>query len=178
MDGNKLETKKGDPLPLRDRIFRHGLSDWTKLENGEYVPKFRFFELSNPDKETGYSLSVDWESKTTPEETIIRIGCTYKGDSNQFKNYDNRVIYALEIDFLISMDEIINVIYDPISHIPPKQGTPDNPAHTLIVFDKEKYEDPQNRPAILTELRNHAKDKKIEFNMKSVHKAVKECRNL
>lgn len=177
MDGKQLEIKKGEILPLKDRIFRHGMADWQELQDAKYVPKFRFFELSTADKETGYSLSVDWESKTTPEDTIIRIGCTYKTGTDKFKNYENRVIYALEINFLSNMDEIINIIYDPILHLEPKKGLPDNPSHTLVRFDKDKYDDPQNRPAILTELRNHAKDKKIIFDIKFVNKAVKEYRD-
>lgn len=177
MDGEQLEIKKGEPLPLKDKIFRHGLIDWQEQQDDKYVPKLRFFELNTADKETGYNLSVDWETKTTPEETIIRIGCTYKSGTDKFKNYENRVIYALEIDFLNKMDEIINIIYDPILHLPLKKGLPDNPSHSLVGFDKDKYEDPQNRPAILTELRNHAKDKKIVFDKNAINKAVKACRN-
>jgi len=140
-----------------------------------YTPTIYFFDLSQTDKNTGYSLSVDWDKKTTPEESIIRIGCSYKTKPDfEFKNYKNRVIYALEIAFIDSLDWISKIEYSPTIHTKEILGHPNNKAHSLVFYDKAEYA--QNRPALLTELRNHAKDKKIEFDMTKVEVFVEKCR--
>ncbi len=176
MDVKQSEIQRGDLLPITDRVYRHGLDTLVEEKEDKYVPKLRFFDLSNPVKKMDYSLSVDWERKTTPEETIIRVGCSYKTNTEIFKNYKNRIIYALEIKFINSLEWIIDTTYDPTLHEIKKLGSPDNSAHALINFAEDQYA--QNRAAILTELRNHSQDKKIGFNMKEVDKAVIECRKL
>ena len=176
MDVQQPEIKSGEPLPLGHRIYRHGLDEWIEKKKDKYIPSLYFFDLHESDKKTGYKLSVDWEKLATPEETIIRIGCSYKKDTKKFKKYENRVIYAIEVTFLNNLDGISDVIYNPIFHPVEKSGYPNNPAHSLIGFDKDKY-DVQDRPAVITELRNHAQGKKIEFDMKVVDKAVQEYRN-
>lgn len=178
MDGGQPEIQSGDKIPLEDRVLRHGLDEWKNFEDGKYIPTFKFFDLSTDDIKSGYNLSVDWDQKTNPEEIIIRIGCTFHPKKNgQFKNYGNRVIYALEVNFLNNIEKVLNVIYDPISNIVEERGKPNNPSHTLVSFDftdEEQYK--QDRPAILTELRYHAMDKKVHFDIDIVHAAVNKYR--
>jgi len=126
MDGKQSKIQPSESLPLTDRIYRHGLNDWVEKKGDENIPKFIFFELTELDKKTGYRLSVDWELKTTPEETIARIGGSYKTNTTQFKEYKNRIIFALDIKFLNSLDFVIDVNYNPIVHPVRKLGSPNN----------------------------------------------------
>lgn len=174
MDVRKPKIQPGQPLPLADKVYRYGINTMVEKED-RFTPSPYFFDLSNTDKITGYSLSVDWDKKTTPEEGIIRIGCSYKSKpALEFKNYKNRVIYALEIEFIDSLDWIRKIEYSPTIHKKGIFGHPNNKAHSLVFYDQAEYA--QNRAALLTELRNHAKDKKVEFDMTIVEKAVEKYR--
>lgn len=90
MDEKSFALKKGDRLPLGDRIFRVVLSTERDRKN-KNVPALRCFSLTPADKGC---LSVDWERKTTPEESVARFGATYKMNKEEYKPYDNREIFA------------------------------------------------------------------------------------
>lgn len=175
MDGNKSEIKPGNPLPLEDRVFRYGKNTNVDKAN-KYKPSLNFFELTGADKATGYGLSVDWEKLTTPEKTIARIGGTYIYKTEKFKEFKDKVIYAIEIEFLKSLKGVNSITYNPSNLNNKKLGSPSNPSHSIIKFDETEYDQKQNRVEILTEIRNHAKDKKIEVDMNEVEKLVKELR--
>ncbi len=177
MDVSELEIKKGDRLPAKDCVYRHGLKEWHEKKN-EFLPSLRFFALSPNDKIEGYKLSVDWNAITSPEEVIARVGATYKVNKNgdfTFKEFENRVIYSVEINFLNSLNFILNVVYDPIVNKPIIIGSPNNPSHSLICFDSQFYTD-QNEPMILAEIRNHAKSNRITVDFDIVKKLVEEYR--
>lgn len=78
MDGHQLEIQSGDVLPITDRVLRHGLNSWRESVGTVLIPRPIFFDLNNADISNGYNLSVDWEKKTTPEDVIIRVGCSQK----------------------------------------------------------------------------------------------------
>ena len=144
----------------------------TNRKNGEkFSPSTSSFSLSEADKTDGYGLSTDWEPKTSPEDSIIRIGCSYKGNSTEFKNYKNRELYALELSFLKSFSEILDAIFSPIDINPPQFGKPSNPAHALVSFRKGKSYD-EYAPLLFTKLRDHAKQRRIEFDMQAVENSV------
>lgn len=176
MDVEQFEITDGQSLPNNDRIYRHGPMDWIDTKDQKFIPTLKFFDLSEPDKLSGYHLSVDWENRTTPEETIIRIGCSFSINTTKFKNYKNRVIFALDVRFLVELNGILKVSYSPIIQLIEKTGHINNLAHSLISFDKEEFT-AQLRPAVITEMRNHAKDKKINFDMEVVDKAVLQYRD-
>lgn len=148
------------------------------MEEDRYIPKLNFFKLTNADINDGYRLSVDWKDLTTPEETIIRVGCTYLHKKSKYKDFENRVIYSMDVDFLESMEEIDSVTYNPSIKEPEEKGYPNNIAHSSIKFDNELYDDAQARPAILTELRNHVKHNKVYFDLEIVRVEVEKYRNL
>lgn len=180
MDGHQLEIQSGDVLPITDRVLRHGLNSWRESVGTVLIPRPIFFDLNNADISDGYNLSVDWEKKTTPEDVIIRVGCSQKKfNPNKplefFKPYEERVIYAIEINFLKSITEIISVYYRPVFFSEKAKGFVDNPAHSSIKFEEDNFS--QYRPLIIGELRNHAKNKNVEFNMEFVSGEVEKYRN-
>lgn len=172
MDGEELEINLGDPLPQGDRVYRLVVNTHRDKQN-KTIPAVRCFSLSPNDKN---KLSVDWEKKTTPEECIARVGCSFKYASNEFKPFENREIYALEIDFLKSISGIENVVYDPIILSNPKKGKVNNPAHSLIAFSLDLLNDQANEPEIYLKIRDHAKDHLISVNMEKATSLVENYR--
>lgn len=170
MDETVPDLKSGDKLPKEDEVYRI-VEDSRRDKQNKFIPSQSCFSL-NPRKD-GYGLSTDWNRKTTPEESVARVGATYrytKDGDVQFKPYRNREIYALKISFLESMLEIDQVIYNPILNNPTIPGSPNNPSHSLIIHKTENFE--KNEPILIIKLRNHAKDRKVNVNMNEVEKLV------
>lgn len=173
MDEQIPSLNNGDNLPESDRVYRISLNTQRDRKNKK-IPSVSCFSLSPSDKDNGFKLSTDWEKKTTPEESIARVGCSYKGGTNNFKPYDNREIYAINVEFVKSITGIDRVIFDPVIKENPPIGEPHNPAHSSIVFQKEDFD--KNEPEILLKIRNHATDQKIDFEITEVDRMVQEYR--
>jgi len=172
MDGEEFEINPGDPLPQRDKVYRMVVNTHRDKRN-KTIPAVRCFSLSPNDRN---KLSVDWDRKTTPEESIVRIGCSFKYTSNEFKPFTNREIYALKIDFLKSISEIENVIYDPIILSNPEKGEVNNPAHSLITFSLDLLNDQANEPEVYLKIRDHAKVHRVVVDMEKVTTLVENYR--
>lgn len=175
MDAEKFEINSSDSLPTNDNVYRFVLNTDRDRKN-KLIPAVRCFTLSEADKVDDYRLSVEWDKKTTPEEILIRVGLTFKGTGPHFKDYSNREVFSISIGFLNGLDFIVDVIYDPFLPDLPIKGKPSNPAHSLVAFKKEDYD--QYEAQIFTEIRNHAKDKKMNVDMGIVTKIVEEQRNI
>ncbi|MCW3106503.1 MAG: hypothetical protein JWQ09_1009 [Segetibacter sp.] len=173
MDERKPDLKKGASLPDSDFVFR--LIPTDLVEKDKFTPKLKGFSLSDNDKEHGYGLSVEWSAITTPEESIARVGASFKKNTDKYKDHTKRDIYALSISFLKSLDSILDVVYDPIFNEPPIRGVPNNISHSLVNFSKEELE--KNETEIYTRIREHAKDKKKSVDMKRVDALVNIYRN-
>jgi hypothetical protein len=173
MDVKQFDLSSGEPLPADDRVFRIVIKDWRE-KSDKLTPLPKCFSLSSEDKKHGYGLSVDWERKTTPEESIARVGCSYKKDSQEYKGYENRELYAIEVGFLKSLESVRDVLYDPIIHEKPEKGNPENPAHSQAFFNPEVLE--KDEAEIYIKIRNHAKDKRILVSMESVNDLVDKYR--
>jgi len=138
------------------------------------LPAISSFSLSDNDHG---NLSVDWERKTTPEESIARFGASYKFGKKEYKPYENRAIYALDISFLNSLSDVEGVIYDPIFYSQPVKGRVNNPAHSLIRFNLALEENGINDPETLLKIRDHAAKQKVSYDLEKVHAMVDKLRN-
>lgn len=168
MDEKSPELKKGDILPESDKVFRNVLITQRDRRN-KNIPAVRCFSLSPNDNN---KLSVDWEKQTTPEECIARIGASFRMRKEEYKQYNNREVYALDIAFLNSLSDIEKVVYDPIIFCTPEKGKTDNPAHSLVVFLEEFANKKIKEPEILIKIRDHAINKKVEIDWHQVEKLV------
>lgn len=119
-------------------------------------------------------LSVDWEKMTLPEETIARVGASYKLGKEKYKPYENREIYALAVSFLCSLTDVDGVVYDPVRYSPPIKGRVNNPAHSFIKFS-DTFTTHNDLETIL-KIRDHAVPQKIPVDMEKVHVLVEELR--
>ena len=109
---------------------------------------------------------------TTPEETLVRLGTSFKIDKNGnvgnvYKPFDNRIIYKMEVAFLKKLPFILDIIYTPRIM---------NTAHSSICFNKENYNFQENRPQMLIEMRDHAKQFTVNVDMDEVKRKVEEIR--
>jgi hypothetical protein len=169
------DIKKGDSLPTNDDVYRICITT-DRDKKAENIPATKSFTLSTPDKDDNYRLSVDWAKKTTPEEVLIREGIRYKSNTQIYKNYLLREIFALNVGFLKSLSEIKDVIYDPTILEKFVKGKPDNPAHSSVLFSPENYE--QYESEITLKIREHAKDKFVNVDIETVKKEVEKLRAL
>ncbi len=174
MDEELPALKKGDLIPESDRVFRLVENTQRDRENKK-IPATRCFSLSPND---GGGLSVDWERKTTPEESVARFGASFKRCKEEYKSYDNREIYAMEVSFLNALEPVEKVVYDPIYYEKPEKGRMNNPAHSLIKFSDALAHDDYNDPETILKMRAHAIENKMEINLDKVHELVKKYRAL
>jgi hypothetical protein len=172
MDENIPDLSTGTSLPKEDDVYRIVLVTQRDRKN-KSIPAVSCFSLSPQDQN---KLSVDWSKMTTPEVSIARFGAMYKFHSTDFKPYDNREIYALNIDFLHSFTVIEDVVHDPICINPPELGSVSNPAHSLIVFSAAFKSDQAMQPEVLLKIRDHAKDRKVEIDWEKTEQLVKKLR--
>ena len=93
MDEESFILNKGDLLPDCDRVLRI-VENTQRDRKNKNIPNVRCFSLSPNDKGC---LSVDWERRTTPEEAVARFGASFKYGREEYKSYDNREVYAMEI---------------------------------------------------------------------------------
>ncbi|MFW5886141.1 MAG: hypothetical protein ACOCUL_00150 [Bacteroidota bacterium] len=164
----KSPLKKGDILPETDKVFRNVLITQRDRRN-KNIPAVRCFSLSPHDNN---KLSVDWERLTTPEECIARIGASFRMGKEEYKQYNNREVYALDIAFLNSLSEIEHVVYDPVVYSLPEKGKVNNPAHSLVVFLEEFTHKKMKEPETLIKIRDHAVNKKAEVDWSQVEELV------
>lgn len=162
--------KGGEQLPDTDKVYRIVLVTNRDRKNRN-IPSIGCFSLAPTDEG---SLSVDWERKTSPEESIARFGASYKLYTKEYKPYENREIYALDVSFLCSLTDVDKVIYDPIYFPKPIKGRVNNPAHSLVKFSEIFTKN--NDPETILKIRNHATEKKVPVDIERVHELVKELR--
>lgn len=168
MDADELIIKAGAPIPNTDDVYRTVLVTQRDRKN-KAIPAVSCFSLSPNDKNM---LSVDWDRKTTPEECVARVGATFKMGKEIYKPYENREIYALNVNFIKSLSDIDDVIFDPIFLSKPIKGRVNNPAHSLVVFKMGFLEDQSKEPETLVKIRDHAKDRRKDVNMEIVRGLV------
>lgn len=118
----------------------------------------------------------EWELKTSPEESIARVGASYKPNKTEYKPYENREIYALDISFLCSLTDVDKVIYDPIYFEIPVEGRVNNPAHSLIKFSEAYIDNDANDPETILKMRDHAAERRIPIDIEKVHELVEGLR--
>lgn len=164
MDVEVSEIIPGASLPNEDNVYRIVINTDRDKKN-KAIPAIRCFSLSENDK---FKLSVDWDRLTTPEDVIAREGGRFKFGTEEYKPYANRELYSIRVDFLRSIESIIDVIHDPIINNPEKKGEPNNVAHSLVCFLENKEEEPY----VFQKIRDFAKENKINFNIEEVDKKV------
>ena len=160
-------------LKLPDSSYTWRIAEISRRDRqNKAIPALSVFSFSANDNSM---LSVDWEEKTTPENTIARVGMTYKTGTNIFKSYDNREIYSLSVSYLQTLREYISCVkHDPIFFEHEQIGKPNNPAHSLICCEAISDFD---MPEFLTKLRDHAKDNRVPVDMNTVHQLVQQYRS-
>ena len=151
------------------RYYRLALVSVRDKQN-KAIPAVRNFTLHPGDQG---KLSVDCECFTTSEETIARVGASYKSN-NTFKNYNDREIYAIDANFITESELINGVIYDPVIVHPKQKGRPENFSHSLL--DLVLSNPNELEPEICLKLREHAKDKRVLHDIEKTHELVTKYR--
>jgi hypothetical protein len=167
MDESKPDLKPGDSLPEEDSVYRRVLITERDRKNKK-IPSVGCFSLKPADN---MKLSVDWNKMTTPEQAIARIGSEFRFGKSEFKNWRDWELYGMEVEFLLNLPPVSSVFYDPIVNSIHKEGQPNNPAHSLVVFQDNPIED---EPEIILMIRDHAKDRSVPYEKEIVRRLVEE----
>lgn len=170
MDENQLNLNNGDSIPSGKRLFRLVLVTERDKKN-KAIPAVRCFKLKTIDEN---KLSNDWEELTTPEDTLARCGATFRNGKEEYKTYEDKEIYGIDVGFMRTVTCVSDIIYDPIDFNPKRKGVPNNVSHTSTIFSDIKDED---EPEIFISIRDHAVVNKVEVNMTIVHEIVLKLRN-
>lgn len=136
------------------------------------IPSLRCFELKPIDDN---KLSTDLKRLTTPELCIATKGAEFNCKRQVFKDYTVLDLYALEVGFLFSIDQIEKIVHDPLIYNEKIVGRPNNRAHSLICF--KSFSD-SDKPEIICKLRDHASKNIVSFDKAVVDKLVDELRSM
>ena len=83
-------------------------------------------------------LSCDWEKYTGINEMLVRINKEYKDAvKGTFKKGEEYSICSLNVEDVLSLNDIEGLIHDPVQNIPEIIGIPNNRAHCLLMCDLE-----------------------------------------
>lgn len=173
MDEKEPDLKKGDLIPGITQVYRITLIKDRDRKN-KAIPAVHCFDLSSRDNN---KLSVDWEERTTPEESIARVGASFRYNKEEYKSYKNRELYAMNVEFLNGLQDIDKTIYDPVIYSQPLKGHPNNPAHSSIIFHKDFLKDKAKKTETIIKMRDHAKSQKVPINKEKLTGLVEAYRN-
>ena len=121
------------------------------------IPAIRCFTPSPLDQ---YKLSVDHAEKTSPENSLSRVGATLK-QNGTYKNIKEFEIYNLNVAAIKDIPGIIDVFADPINNNPEIIGKPNNLSHALIHISETAEED---EPEIYSKLRQIADLVNVDYD--------------
>ncbi len=88
-------------------------------------------------------ISTDWNKYSTAEETLIRVGLTFKTkkdktQSDTYKDHESfRVVY-LNVGAIRSIEQIEGIEHTPINNAPEIKGFPNNLSHSSVFYSDEE----------------------------------------
>ena len=156
-------------IPTNNFVWRIAMSTFRDKKNKQ-IPAIRNFSLHPSDD---FKLSVDWENYTSAEECMARVGASFKNGSTEYKNFNEKEIYAINTTYLGTLEEVIKTEHEPIDFNPCKKGIPNNPAHSLIHFNYGI----QDEAEVYSKLRDHAKNNRVLHDLSITQKLVEEYKN-
>lgn len=125
--------------------------------------------MFSPDED---GLSVDWDRHTTPEDSLITVGRTYKYGKTEYKDPSNFLVFRLKVLDIIDLREDLAVNHTPVFNDPEIQGLPNNRSHSSVIGYNDQDEE------IRIKLRDLAEQiPESNINMEYVLREVDERRN-
>lgn len=87
--------------------------------------------MFNPEDD---GVSVDWNKYSTPEESLIRTGLTYKPNTTNFKDHTKFHVVQLKVGDIRTIEEIAGIAHTPILNDPEPVGSPNNMSHSSVFY--------------------------------------------
>lgn len=120
------------------------------VKKGSRIPSESMFV---PDVD---GLSVDWSKYSSPEESLIRTGLTFRFNSSEFKDPSRFLVFKLNVGQVRKQEGIIAVNHTPIFQgNPPSKGNPNNRSHSSILGSDEE---------VRLKLRDAAVERKVDMD--------------
>jgi hypothetical protein len=122
-----------EEIPNDDFVLRHVHSDDRTGSKGRRYPNEAHFILEDGER----GLSVNWDKYMDVRNNYILIGSTYN-KNNRFIDYTFFKIFKFKVKNIRSIVGIRDVVHDPVffgEH--PKIGSPNNQAHSLILYEDD-----------------------------------------
>lgn len=118
-------------IPHEDDVFRQ--IHKSLFKKSEYrFPSEGHFNLTDGER----GLSVNWERYCKEQDNWILIGATFRPETEVYKDYQAFRVFRFNVGWLREIEKVINVVHDPIYHEELLIGTPDNRAHSLILYNQ------------------------------------------
>ena len=120
-----------EPIPDTSQVFR--LIPAHMVKKGSRIPSESMFV---PDAD---GLSVDWDKYSTPEESLVRTGLTFRFQSEEFKDPARFLVFELHVGEVRKIESIVAVNHTPVfyENLPPV-GRPNNRSHSSIIGSDEE----------------------------------------
>ncbi len=120
-----------ESIPDASQVFR--LIPAHMVKKGSRIPSESMFV---PDAD---GLSVDWDKYSTPEESLVRTGLTFRFQSEEFKDPARFLVFQLHVEQVRKLEGILAVNHTPVFHgNPPPAGRPNNRSHSSIIGSDEE----------------------------------------
>jgi hypothetical protein len=120
-----------EPIPDTTAVYRMVPSHMVK--KGSRIPSESMFM---PDAD---GLSVDWDKYATPEESLIRVGLTFRFNTQEFKDPTCFLVFKLKVGQTRQMEGVSQILHSPVFHAePPLIGQPNNRSHSSIFGTDEE----------------------------------------
>ena len=119
-----LKTKRDFDPKFSDECLLYRFAH-NQYFDDDRIPKSTAFK---PDFQFG--ISCDWSKLSTPEDTLIRVGLTYKFESSLYKDFQEFSVIQFSVAKIKTIDEIIG-----LKHTPKKKGLlghPKNLSHSTM----------------------------------------------
>lgn len=158
-------------IPNENFVYRQSIPrDWIKEEGTKRRwPNEASFSLRK--NETG--LSVNWDKYISVKDNYVIIGLT-QSTAGKYLNHTSFRIFKFPVEFLRSIEEISDVIHDPLFNGNPSPvGQPNNRAHSLIEYSDNDGFARMN----LSDYSNNNYDQCFcEFNVNSINQELEELK--
>jgi hypothetical protein len=103
------------------------------VKKGSRMPSESMFV---PDED---GLSVDWDKYSSPEQSLIRTGLTFRYNTQEFKDPRKFLVFRLNVGEVRQIEEVAAVTHTPVFHgDPPPVGSPNNRSHSSIISIDEE----------------------------------------
>ncbi len=114
-----------ETIPDSASLFRLVHVNMIKVRPESRIPSDSMFV---PDSD---GMSADWDKHSSPEDSLIRTGLTFRPNTSEFKDPQKFKVFSLNVGEIRLLEDSLTVTHTPVFHgEPPPVGNPNNWSHS------------------------------------------------